>query len=99
MAKKPTPEKAPDKKEASVASKAMRTGKASEAEIRSMAARLEQERKKSVKLGEKKPTDEMSHVTGRAMRTGKATEAEIRSMGARLESERSAAKKAPAKKK
>ena len=41
MARKTTPEKPPTKQEASVAGKALRTGKATPAQIRSMAGRIE----------------------------------------------------------
>ena len=41
MARKSTPEKPPTKQEASVAGKALRTGKATPAQIRSMAGRIE----------------------------------------------------------
>lgn len=44
MARKSTPEKPPTKEEASVAGRALRTGKASPAQIRSMAGRIESER-------------------------------------------------------
>jgi hypothetical protein len=44
MARKSTPEKPPTKQEASVAGKALRTGKATPAQIRSMAGRIESER-------------------------------------------------------
>jgi hypothetical protein len=43
MAKKTTPEKPPTKGEATVASAAMRTGKATPAQIRSMGGRIESE--------------------------------------------------------
>ena len=41
MARKTTPEKPPTKQEASLAGKALRTGKATPAQIRSMAGRIE----------------------------------------------------------
>lgn len=44
MARKTTPEKPPTKQEASIAGKALRTGKATPAQIRSMAGRIESER-------------------------------------------------------
>jgi hypothetical protein len=44
MARKTTPEKPPTKQEASLAGKALRTGKATPAQIRSMAGRIESER-------------------------------------------------------
>ena len=44
MARKTTPEKPPTKQEASVTGKALRTGKATPAQIRSMAGRIESER-------------------------------------------------------
>ena len=44
MARKTTPEKPPTKQEASLAGKALRTGKATPAQIRSMAGRIEFER-------------------------------------------------------
>ncbi len=44
MARKTTPEKPPTKQEASVAGRALRTGKATPAQIRSMAGRIESER-------------------------------------------------------
>lgn len=44
MAKKTTPEKPPTEAEASVAGRALRTGKATPAQIRSMAGRIESER-------------------------------------------------------
>jgi hypothetical protein len=44
MARKTTPEKPPTKREASLAGKALRTGKATPAQIRSMAGRIESER-------------------------------------------------------
>jgi hypothetical protein len=44
MVRKTTPEKPPTKQEASVAGKALRTGKATPAQIRSMAGRIESER-------------------------------------------------------
>ena len=44
MARKTTPEKPPTKQEASLAGKALRTGKATPAQIRSMAGRIELER-------------------------------------------------------
>jgi hypothetical protein len=55
--RKTTPEKPPTKAEASVASRAMRTGKATPAQIRSMAGRIESERAavaKRRKTGKKK---------------------------------------------
>ena len=44
MAKRTTPEKPPSRAEASIAGRALRTGKASPAQIRSMAGRIESER-------------------------------------------------------
>jgi hypothetical protein len=44
MARKTTPEKPPTRQEASLAGKALRTGKATPAQIRSMAGRIESER-------------------------------------------------------
>ncbi len=44
MARKTTPEKPPTKQEASLAGRALRTGKATPAQIRSMAGRIESER-------------------------------------------------------
>ena len=44
MARKTTPEKPPTKQEASLAGGALRTGKATPAQIRSMAGRIESER-------------------------------------------------------
>jgi hypothetical protein len=44
MPKKSTPEKPPTKRETSIAGKALATGKASPAQIRSMAGRIESER-------------------------------------------------------
>ena len=44
MARKTTPEKPPTKQEASLAGKALRTGKATPAQIRSLAGRIESER-------------------------------------------------------
>jgi hypothetical protein len=44
MARKTTPEKPPTKIEASIAGRALRTGKATRAQIRSMAGRIESER-------------------------------------------------------
>jgi hypothetical protein len=44
MPRKSTPEKPPTKEEASVAGKALRTGKATPSQIRSMAGRIESER-------------------------------------------------------
>jgi hypothetical protein len=44
MAKKTTPEKPPTRAEASLAGRALRTGKATPAQIRSMAGRIESER-------------------------------------------------------
>jgi len=44
MARKSTPEKPPTKQEASVAGRALRSGKATPAQIRSMAGRIESER-------------------------------------------------------
>ena len=44
MARKTTPEKPPTKQEANLAGKALRTGKATPAQIRSMAGRIESER-------------------------------------------------------
>jgi hypothetical protein len=44
MTKKTTPERPPSKAEASVAGRALRTGKATSAQIRSMAGRIESER-------------------------------------------------------
>jgi hypothetical protein len=44
MAKKTTPEKPPSRAEASIAGRALRTGKATPTQIRSMAGRIESER-------------------------------------------------------
>ena len=44
MARKTTPEKPPTKQEASVAGRALRTGKATPAQFRSLAGRIESER-------------------------------------------------------
>jgi hypothetical protein len=44
MARKTTPEKPPSRAEASVAGRALRTGKATSTQIRSMAGRIESER-------------------------------------------------------
>jgi hypothetical protein len=44
MARKTTPEKPPSRAEASIAGRALRTGKASPMQIRSMAGRIESER-------------------------------------------------------
>ena len=44
MARKTTPEKPPSRAEASIAGRALRTGKASPTQIRSMAGRIESER-------------------------------------------------------
>lgn len=44
MARKTTPEKPPTKAEASIAGRALRTGKATAPQIRSMAGRIESER-------------------------------------------------------
>ena len=44
MARKTTPEEPPTKQEASLAGKALRTGKATPAQIRSLAGRIESER-------------------------------------------------------
>jgi hypothetical protein len=44
MTKKTTPEKPPTRAEASIAGRALRTGKATAAQIRSMAGRIESER-------------------------------------------------------
>lgn len=44
MARKTTPEKPPTKQEASLAGRALRTGKATPAQIRSMAGRIKSER-------------------------------------------------------
>jgi hypothetical protein len=44
MARKTTPEKPPTKAEASIAGRALRTGKATPMQIRSMAGRIESER-------------------------------------------------------
>jgi hypothetical protein len=44
MARKTTPEKPPTRQEASLAGRALRTGKATPAQIRSMAGRIESER-------------------------------------------------------
>jgi hypothetical protein len=52
-ARKTTPEKPPTKAEASVASKAMSTGKATPAQIRSMGGRIESERAAVAKMGKK----------------------------------------------
>jgi len=51
---KSTPEKPPTESEASVASKALRTGKATAAQIRSMGGRIESERAAAAKVKTKK---------------------------------------------
>jgi hypothetical protein len=51
---KSTPEKPPTKSEATVASKALRTGKATPSQIRSMAGRIESERAAAAKVKTKK---------------------------------------------
>jgi len=54
VAKKTTPEKPPTKGEATVASAAMRTGKATPAQIRSMGGRIESELAAAAKGKKKK---------------------------------------------
>ena len=54
MAKNTTPEKPPTKSEATVASKALRTGKATPTQIRSMGGRIESELAANAKVKKKK---------------------------------------------
>jgi hypothetical protein len=54
MARKTTPEKPPTDAEASRAGRALKTGKASPAEIRSMAGRIESERAAAASKNKKK---------------------------------------------